>query len=496
MPEKTLQLTKEEKENIIAKHKALVDEFNQYLPEELRIAYNKDLDKILDGEEAAKNIKNIEFINVRSKKQQAIFDDYIKNNPIPDGKNILPRSVWHALKTEDTPEAKKFNKKYLDEYRKNPEKIFYQRHKKLLEFNPKKLLDIIDDKEKVVEFYLNNQEICEDAFVFAASMRDPASKVNPVLKEAAEGMIKTIETLSYPMSVIKSYSKTPPYIFPKMNQTQAAMLMNAHPKYMEGEGPYKDNISEALNGAEKDRIKDIYKTITDYGYRLEPGFFLKYQALEHNRETNRDVEISLDDGIKNLKNNGDLCVRERQPEEIDEMLRINNAREIEYLKIWQKNFSNNYEKQPFNLEAIKEANKGGFFERLFKKTSPQYTAFIQTFKEYNDPKSPNYLNKDLLRDRAEDYFNYKTEKGVSFSRLDETSRGRLQLVSAVIKTINEMERDNEKVERQIDKNLEEEQVIVRKSFLKEKEVEDNQIINDINKEEIIINNEISQDIKI
>jgi hypothetical protein len=265
---------------------------------------------------------------------------------------------------------------------------------------------------------------------------------------------------------------------------------------MENGGPLKDNLAEALNGAEKDRIKDIYKTITDYGYRLEPGFFLKYQALEHNRETNRDVEISLDDGIKNLKNNGDLCVRERQPEEIDEMLRVNNAREIEYLKIWQKNFSNNYEKQPFNLEAIKEANKGGFFERLFKKTSPQYTAFIQTFKEYNDPKSPNYLNKDLLRDRAEDYFNYKTENGVSFSRLDETSRGRLQLVSAVIKTINEMERDNEKVERQIDKNLEEEQVIVRKSFLKEKEVEDNQIINDINKEEIIINNEISQDIKI
>ena len=59
-----------------------------------------------------------------------------------------------------------------------------------------------------------------------------------------------------------------------------------------------------------------------------------------------------------------------------------------------------------------------------------------------------------------------------------------------------MQRDNEKVERQIDKNLEEEQVIVRKSFLKEKEVEDNQIINDINKEEIIINNEISQDIKL
>ena len=178
------------------------------------------------------------------------------------------------------------------------------------------------------------------------------------------------------------------------------------------------------------------------------------------------------------------------------MLRINNARDIEYLNVWQKNFSNNYEKQPFNLEAIKEANKGGFFERMFRRTSTQYKAFIQALKDYNDPKSENYLNKDLLRERAEDYFNYKTENGVSFSRLDETSRGRLQLVSAVIKTINEMERDNEKVERQIDKNLEEEQVVVRESFLNEKAVEDNVIIDGINKEEIILNNEISEDLKI
>ena len=494
MPKKALQLTAEEKQNIIAKHKALVDEFNTYLPEEFKLSYNKDLEKILDDEKAVKHIRNVEAIGERAKKQQAIYDDYIKDNPIPDGKNILPRSVWHALKVEDTPEAKEFNKKYLDEYRKNPEKIFYQRHKKLLEFNPKKLLDVIDDKEKVTEFYLNNQEICEDAFVFEASMTDPINKVNPVLKAASSGMIRAIETLSYPLSVAKSMVRTGAYIFPDMTPEQAGIIINAHPKYMEGEGPLKDNLAEALNGAEKDKIKNIYKTITDHGYRLEPGFFVKYQALEHNPQTNRDFEIALDDGIRNLNNNGNLCVRERQPEEIEEMMKINNAHEIEYLSVWKEHFSKNYENRPFNYEEIKNANKGGFFERTFKRTSPQYRLFIQTLKEYHDPKSPNYLNKELLKDTAQAYFDYKTEQGISFSKLDETSRGRLKLVSAVIKTINEMD-NKEKVDREIYKNLNGEEPIIRKTFLHKEEVEDDMIIDDINKDDNIISNEIINDLK-
>jgi hypothetical protein len=110
-------------------------------------------------------------------------------------------------------------------------------------------------------------------------------------------------------------------------------------------------------------------------------------------------------------------------------LLINDAYEKEYSRVWQKHLSANYNKEPFDLERIKNANKGGFFERMFNTTSPEYKRFIKALEDYNDPKSENYLNKDDLKDKASAYFDYKTSDGVSFSKLNETERNRLALAA-------------------------------------------------------------------
>ena len=123
----------------------------------------------------------------------------------------------------------------------------------------------------------------------------------------------------------------------------------------------------------------------------------------------------------------------------------------------------------------------------------QYKAFIQAFKEFNDPESSNYLNKDLLNQTAEDYFDHKTERGISFSKLDDTSKSRLKLVSSVIKTINDME-DKDTVEKEIKNNLKELIPVVRKQFLNENDIKDNTIVEEINNDNnIIISNEKSID---
>lgn len=492
--DKYMPLTKAEKNNIINKHKALVDELNVYLPDEFKIKYNNDLEAILEDEKQVRYYKLVNSLNERAQKQKDIYREYIKNNPIPDKKKILPRTIWSGLKTENTDMAKEYNKKYLDEYRKNPEKIFYQRYKRVLEFNPKMILNIIDDKQKLVEFYYNNQELCDDAFVFNPSMSDQNAKINPLLKEASAGMIRIVESFAYPMIVAKTDMGCGAFIFPKLTQEQAAIIVDAHPIYMDKESPLRSSFSEALDPSGVDKIKNTFKTITDYGYRLEPGIAVKYQALKHNPKTNNDVEINLDDGIKSLKNDGNICVRERQPEEIEEIMMINNAHETAFLNVWQNFFSKNYDEKTFNFEEIKYANRGGFFERAFNRTSPEYKAFIQAFKEFNDPESSNYLNKELLKQTAEDYFDHKTERGISFSKLDDTSKSRLKLVSSVIKTINDME-DKDTVEKEIKNNLKELIPVVRKQFLNENDIKDNTIVEEINNDNnIIISNEKSIDL--
>ncbi len=148
----------------------------------------------------------------------------------------------------------------------------------------------------------------------------------------------------------------------------------------------------------------------------------------HDPKKNVDVEINLEDGIKNLKDNGDICVRERQPEEIEEIMKINNAHETAYLHVFQKNFSENYD-------------------------------------------------------------------GISFSKLDGTSKGRLMLVSSVIKTINDMDHNPDTVKKDMENYLREEpSYISRKPFLKEQDVEENVIEENINYDNNIISKEKTMDL--
>ena len=195
MPNEKIVLKEEEKKQIIEKHKALVDQFNNYLPDELKIKYATNLADKLNDEKEVKYYKTLEKIKAHLTRQREIFDELKAKKPIDPDKNVLPRSIWYGFKTENTPEAKEYNRKLYNEYLEKPEKVFYQRYKKVLEFDPQKLLDCLDDKQKLADFYLENQAIIEDAFVFAASMGAPENKLNPELKSAYSGMVKMVETI-------------------------------------------------------------------------------------------------------------------------------------------------------------------------------------------------------------------------------------------------------------------------------------------------------------
>ena len=464
-------LTKEEKDEIIKRHKSLVDEFNKYLPDNQKLSYDKDLEKRLDDEKEVEYYQILQTIKNRIDRQNEIYQEMIKKyGDMPQEKLLLARSFVFEFNTEDKEEAKKFNEELYQEYKNNPDKVFYRRYKEVLEFNPEKVLDIIDDKKKMAEFYLKHQTLCEDAFVFSSAMANSYANINPSLKKSANAMAALVEGMSYPAYVTKE-NMNDYFSFPKMTAEQALTIIEGNHQYADIKNPLKGKFNSVITPITSDNIREPFDTVLTHGYKLGDDFFYRYVSEKYDPKIKVVKEISLSDGIKQLKTNPNICVRERHETEIFNLRRINSAYDKEYMKIWRKNFSKNYDNKPFNYEEIKNSNRGGLFERLFKTSSREYLIFIDTFRDFNNPNSSNFMNKELLKQTAQAYFNYKIEQGISFSKMDSTGRNRLLLAASVIKTIDDMDENIEEVNDEIDDILCD-NIIIREQFLKREEVDD------------------------
>ena len=479
MPNK-ISLTQEEKNAIILRHRELVDEFNKYLPDDNKIPYDNDLEKRLDNEAEVKYYKSLQAIGERERKQKEIYQNLIKDfGDMPQERLSLARTFQSALKTENTEQAKEYNEKLYREYQSDPDKVFYKRYKEVLEFNPQKLLNALDDKQKLADFYLENQTVCDDAFVYDSAITNKYFDINKDLQKSASGMSKTIESLNIAKKVCDA-DMVDYFSFPKMTSEQYNMVMAGNPtKYMTKGAPLQPKFNQFVAPAKPEEVKAEFQAIKNHGLMLGKGFFLRYKALQHDDKTNTTKEIPIEDAVKNYKSNGNITIEERSRNEIFNLRRINDTYDREYMNIWQEKFAKNYKDKPFDFDEIKEANKGGKFERLFNRTSKEYQTFIRTLGEYNNPESPNYMNKELLKETAQAYFDYKTERGISFNRIDKTGQDRLMLVSAVIQTINDMDNNEKEVSAKINNAIYEIDP-ERKQFLRENDLDDNLINNEIN----------------
>lgn len=479
MPNK-ISLTQEEKNAIIIRHRELVDEFNKYLPDDNKIPYDNDLENKLEDEAEVKYYKTLQAIGDRERKQKEIYQKLIKDfGDMPQERLSLARTFQSALKTENTEQAKEYNENLYREYQSDPDKVFYKRYKEVLEFNPQKLLNALDDKQKLADFYLENQTVCDDAFVYDSAISNKYFDINKDLQKSASGMSKTIESLNIAKKVCDA-DMVDYFSFPKMTSEQYNMVMAGNPsKYMTKGAPLQPKFNQFVAPAKPEEVKAEFQAIKNHGLILGKGFFLRYKALEHDDKTNTTKEIPIEDAVKNYKSNGNITIEERSRNEIFNLRRINDTYDREYMNIWQEKFAKNYKDKPFDFDEIKEANKGGKFERLFNRTSKEYQTFIRTLGEYNNPESPNYMNKELLKETAQAYFDYKTERGISFNRIDKTGQDRLMLVSAVIQTINDMDNNEKEVSAKINNAIYEIDP-ARKQFLRENDLDDNLLNNEIN----------------
>ena len=475
MPPKEIQpLSDKEKEQLTRAYINRIGEFNRYLPESNKLVFdaeefNKRLNDPSEVDQYRKGVARLERLN----KQTQIYDNLTKQyGAPPEGRNYFNRNFKYSFKTEDTSEAREYNARIYREYCQNPEKVLYERTNRLLNLNLKPYIDKLDDPKALMDYYDENQELCEDAFVVSSFMNHDAKRwITPQLNKAINCIKKPLESLNEcQKQAFAAAGKDEYFTLPKISSEQAALILAGNPSYMTGEDYFatKNHLMNAIAKGEVEPAKDYYDKFRQAGWRLDQDFFVTHVAEEINPETGAVSEVSFDQAFGNRPN---VVLRERTADEIWHIKNISKEYEREYLSIWQNRFAERTGK-PFDVKAIEKGCAGGRLEKLFRTTSKQYKEFLKTFKDYNDPESKDYLNKGKLREKAQAYKDYKLVNGKTIDDLFGASRARTEFADDVLETIDEMERNESLIRRDIEANVYEiEPTSVGVPFLNRSDVE-------------------------
>ena len=466
--------SKEEKEYIIKRHKELVDNMNKYLPDEQRVSYDKDLETKLDDQKVVGQYRIAQQIKEVQQKQVQIQKDlqtrFGKSQHDPDP---LSRTIVYALNPKDTPEARQYNEKIYKDYLNDPDKVVYLRYKKVLEFNPKQIYDLKDDKLKLAEFYRDNYPLCDEAFAFTSVVN--RSNVTPALKDALKSVSSPIEAIGFPQLTMKAAYDLDFFACPDLNLQQADIIMNNDHELLDNAKP------ELFNTLNYHVQKETMESPTSYfgkfvenNQKFENGYLIKNRPEKVEMVNGEPVIKEANyDQIFN-KEPGQYRISTRSEDDVFEMSAMTKSVQREYLYNFQNQINETlHRNRNFDVDTVMKEHQGSFWERrVLRSTSPEYKAFEQAFRNYNDPNSPDYCREGKLRVATDAYLDHK---GVSdeadLDHLTGTSRNRSEFALAVRGALNNKQALVGMVEEQW---LDEYKVEVsREPFLKAEEVEDN-----------------------
>ena len=474
--------SKEEKEYILRRHKELVDQFNERLPQGKKLSYDNGLEKRLDNPDTVALYRIGQKVKRMQDDQKAILSEMERKFGKVTTTNCMSRSLFYAFDTSKTDDAKAYNEKLYKAYRENPEKVAYSRYNKLLEVDPREIFNCRDDKTKLAEYYLEHYPQCEEAFVFDSVL----GKANPTpeMKSAIASMKKPMEVIAYPQSYMKVAHDLDYFAFPEMNAKQSEIIQ------LKG-GEFMLNISETircrLNNALEDEVMDkpwkYFGKLQIRGIPLEKGTFLKNKPVEKSIVDGKTVykEVSYDKLLGPADPNVEL--KKRNEKEIFGVKCMTRSFQAEYLKKWRENFQKRAGfAGNFDINAIEEYHKGGWFERnLLFSTSKQYKEMIKAMKDYNDPNSKFYCDKAHLRGKADAYVQRKHNQGYAdVSQMKGTSKIRTELALNII-TECDAHDDFEQVEKDWFKSNEPEPIVAPKQpFLRARDVAEDEHANENN----------------
>lgn len=486
--------SKEEKEQIIARHRELVDTFNKHLPHGQKLMYNENLEKELDKEENIALYRIGQQVHEKQLQQQAI----LKNMEGKYGKrtesNCMSRSLQYVFDTSGTKEAQKYNERIYRDYMQDPNKVAYQRYKGVLDFNPREAFDTRNDKVKLAEYYVKTYPLCEEAFVFHSVVENGNS--TPAMKEAITSMKKPLEVLSYPKNIVNTAYDLDNFAFPKMTAQQVEHYFNnAHEDLLNLTPTVNTKLNGVLEEATMDKPWQYYGKLQKHDIPLEESTFLKNKPVEK-IENNGEVtykEVIYDKLIASKQ--GQVVLKQRSEDEIFKVRCMNKSFVKQYTKWWGKEFQEiRGEEGPFDLARIEDRHKGGFFERyIWHSTSNEYKEMIQAMKDFHNPESEHFGDKVHLKGKANAYIDRKMLRQgyATIDQMKGTSKARTQLALDIIEACDEKV-DFDKIENDWYKENEIAEVVEKEQALNANDVEEKPLVED---KQQVKENEIKNDIQ-
>ena len=430
--------TKEEIQQILNKHKEIVEDMNKHLPKNQQVSIDKDLEKKLQDPKIAKMYHIGREIKEKERKQLQIHEALRDKYGSPKTK-VQGFYIFDSFRTGDTEEDRIYNETLYRNYKDNPLKYAYNEYSKVLKTSSKELYDLGDDPIKQGEYYLKNFEKCNYANSLGrfAGAKENEGLVSEGLKKNAESIGGLGNFLMQTKYGVKNYDSIEKLAFPKLNPEQAENL------YFQSYG-YKINQNEDI----RDCVSDAHH----YGGPKEnPSPKQYFDMLKEktgvdlsNTENFMTSKVFYDDKGKpmNVNNMFFKYLDNDKFGEAKDITDPNEIRDIEfittdfknrYLGNWQKRFN---EKMGINsnkldIKSIEEKNKGNWLHRTFRRPSKEYAEMMNAFKDYHNPNSKDYMNDQKLNEKTQAYVDHKNASGKEISGADKV---RMDFAKSILDT--------------------------------------------------------------
>lgn len=454
-------ISEKEQKEILARHHELVDKMNATLGGALKYDDAAILKRLQDPKEVKmyRMAQQIKRDNDLRQKKFAELEKKFGPNQLHD--NRMSRTIARCLKTEDTLVAKRYNERLYQDYITRPERVVFHEYNKIFNFNPQELYDCGEDPAKLVEFYKNHTALCENGFNIIATMVEPI--VDSKVVNSMHSMKKLVEGLNDPGNMAKMAASIDYFAIPPISEEQALQLVT-------GANETLRDPSESLTLLINNRLpkEEDYCTAHEMLERFkrigvninDKNFYVKYKAVQIDPDTRAKTEVSFDEYFKrqSWKSNDlepNVTLEMRDANEAFSLRCITNEVKREYCSEFEKRMALKIGQINYNVQEIENRNKGGIWERYIRhSTSRQYKEFIAAMKDYNNPESPNYLNKVHLRGKANAYLVHKADQGYrGLQDMKGTSLSRSTLAMNVIQVLDGMENDEDAIFNGIEQKL-------------------------------------------
>lgn len=487
-------ISEKEQEEILARHHEIVDKMNVTLNGALKYDDENIIKRLKDPKEVSLYRNSCKIVRENQLRMQKIKELEKRFGPSQVDDNPMSRTIAYSMKLDDSVASKRYNEKIYQDYITNPNRVLYHEFKKIFNFNPQELYDCGEDNNKLMEFYQKHISLCENGFNIVLAIS--ASGADQKIIDGLKSMKKLVEGLNDPANATKRAAGIDYFAVPNITQDQALALVYGGNEVMRDPSEVLIlNMNNKLPKEEDfctahemlDRFKRIGVNIND------KNFYIKYKAVETDPVTHQKTQVSFDKYFKQqLRENNNVIgprveLELRSKAELFEFKCITSEVKREYCKEFERRMAREVGQERYNVLEIEDRNKGGIWERYIRhSTSREYKEFIAALKDYNNPESPNYLNKDNLKGKANAYLVHKADQGYeSLDDMKGTSLSRSTLAMNVIKVIDTMKNEEDEILESIEQNIVGSYKENASTLIKAEEVNIEGAKNDIQKEKVV-----------